>query len=221
MPFLTLIIAPLASVVMFLYLRNHRDKDFIRLLIRSFIAGCFSVVFLLIALGLSQRLGIGDCKNLRRTLFFAFVTSAFSAEFGKFIVLRYFILTRNVTVTGIDAILLSTNTALGFSTMALLLFALNVFNFRQSLPDTLFALTFIPANLMFSVVMGFFIGMSRLLHTHIVYSLTGLFGAIFFHGIFNFCLLTRDFKLLSVYAFGSSLIVFILALKATFAKPED
>jgi hypothetical protein len=53
-----------------------------------------------------------------------------------------------------------------------------------------------------------------------MFTLTGLFGAAFFQGLFIFTLVTQDFKLLSLFAFGSTIIVFILGIKAAMTEPE-
>jgi hypothetical protein len=125
----------------------------------------------------------------------------------------------------IDTIIFSIMTAMGFSTLVLMLFATGLFN-MQSLnlqlpfPVTLYAFVYVFATILFSVIMGFFTGMARFLKGRFVYSLTGLLVAVFFHGIFNFCLLTNDFKLLSLFAFGSTVIVFFLTIKAANTEPE-
>ncbi len=190
------------------------------LMMRGMVAGILSTAVLLVALALSVEFGISELRSLKRTLFFSFITFAGSAELGKFVVYRYIIIRNTPTISPIDAIILSVSTALGFSSAALLFFLLDFFSIQQSLPVTLFSLAIIPANLVFSVVMGFFVGMARFLKTHIVFSLTGLFGAVFFHGIFMFCMVTQDFKLLSLFSLGSAVIVFILAMKAAFTVPE-
>ncbi|MCX6279121.1 MAG: hypothetical protein NT004_13650 [Bacteroidetes bacterium] len=218
--YFTISFAPIIFLAMYLYIRKHRDRKFVSLMIRSMVAGVFSISVLALAIAISYELGISELRNLKRTLFFAFITIGGSAELGKFLVYRYIIMRDSVNVSPFDAIILSVCVALGYCTVALVGFALNFGNIQQSLPVTLFSFAFIPGSLIFSIVMGFFIGMARFLKTHIVFSLTSLIGAAFFHGIFIFCMVTRDYKLLSLFAFGSSVIVFILAMKAVFTVPE-
>ncbi len=216
----TLFLAPLIALIMYFYFRKRNGSGFSRLLIYSFIAGGAGVVLLLAAEAISAKLGLSELGSLKRILFFSFITIGGSAEFGKFIIFRYFIVEKKEIRKPIDAITFSIMTALGFATVALLFFAFNLFNIQIHFPSTLYAFIFVPANILFSVIMGFFVGMAKFLNARIVYSLTGLFGALFFHGIFNFCLLTSDFKLLSLFSFGSTLIVFILGLKAAYTVPE-
>ncbi|MEI6433862.1 MAG: hypothetical protein WCP32_03380 [Bacteroidota bacterium] len=218
--YFTISFAPIIFLAMYLYIRKHRDRKFVNLMIRSMIAGAFSVSVLAIAVAISYELGVSELRNLKRTLFFAFITIGGGSELGKFIFYRYIIMRHSVNVSPFDAIILSFSVTMGYCTVALVGFFLNFVNIQQSLPVTLFSFAFIPASLIFSIVMGFFIGMARFLKTHIVYSLTSLIVAVLFHGIFIFCMVTRDYKLLSLFAFGSSIIVFILAMKAVFTVPE-
>jgi RsiW-degrading membrane proteinase PrsW (M82 family) len=219
--YLTLLISPLVALSIYYYFRNQRSPEFSQRIWHSWLAGMASAIILIMAAYLSDKIGISELRNLKRTLFFSFITLAGCAETGKFIALRYIMIRRNVRLSPFDTILVSVNVALGFSTVAMIIFMLNIFNIGFHIPITLYSLAFVPANLLFSVVMGFFIGMARYLRIHIVYSLTGLLAAVIFHGIFNFCILTRDYKLLSLFAFGSTVIVFVLALKAAFSEQED
>jgi RsiW-degrading membrane proteinase PrsW (M82 family) len=189
-------------------------------MLRCLIIGMISTTLLFLATALSDYLGISVLRNLKRTVFFAFITIATASELGKFIGFRYFIIRRSENISPSDTIALSISTSMGFSMVALFLYVFEVIKVEPTLPMGLFPLIYVPANLLFSVVMGFFIGMARFLKTHIVYSLTGLIVAIFFHGIFIFCLITRDYKLLSLFAFGSSMIITFLAMKAINTVPE-
>ena len=218
---ITLIIAPLVAVVMYLYFRKRASAKFSHLLLLSYLAGGAGILLFLAAEAISYRLGLNDLGNLKRTLFYSFITIGGSAELGKFIVLRYFFVNKDEIRKPMDVITFSIMIALGFSTLALFLFAFNVFGIRLQLPPILYAYIFVPANILFSVIMGFFVGMAKFLKARIVYSLTGLMGAVFFHGIFNFCLLTSDFKLLSVFSFGSTIIVFVLGIKAAMSITES
>lgn len=212
---------PLFAIALFLYIRRNRNKAFMNLMLYSFIAGMFGALVLLISGMISDRLGITEPRNLKRTLFFSFITVATASELAKFIGFRYFILRKNVEISPSDTIILSTFTGLGFSTVALFFSAVEMHPISRFLPQVLFALSYVPVNLILAVVTGFFVGMARLLKIQIIYSITALFATIFFHGMFIFCMLTRDFKLLSLFAFGASMIVTFLAMKAVYTVPES
>jgi len=212
--------APLLAFFLYLYFKRHYTREFSRLLFQSYIAGGAGVLLLLVFEFFSIKLGLSNLRSLNRIIFYSFITVGISSELGKFIILRYFIIPKNKITRPIDAIALSIMISLGFSSIALILFIFNILNIQSLFPATLYAFVLIPANIMFSVIMVFFIGMAKILKTRVVFSLTGLFVAAFFHGIFNFCMLTSDFKLLSLFSFGSTIIVLVLGLKAAFSSPE-
>ncbi|MEI7895916.1 MAG: PrsW family glutamic-type intramembrane protease [bacterium] len=213
-------VAPFTALVMYLYFKNRYQRDFGGWLVKSFLAGAVSIVVLMAAEYLSMKLGLNSLQSLKRMTFYSFITIAASSEFGKFLVFRYYIMTNKRINRPIDAVTFAIMTSLGFSSIALFLFVFNYAGIQANFPVTLYTLVFVPANVIFSVIMGFFIGMAKVLKARIMFSLTGLFGAVFFHGVFNFCMLTNDFKLLSLFSFGSTLIVLVLGLKAASSNPE-
>ena len=220
--YITLAFAPLIAFGIYWYFRNRYDASFRKLLIKSFVAGAFMIIILAFVQFLSTILGLNDLRSLKRTLFYAFLTIGFTSEFCKFVVLRYIILPKKIIAKPIHAITFSIMIALGLVMMRLILFFLNPFP-TESLhaPPTLFPFIAVPASIMFAVILGFFIGMSKFVKTRSFYSFTGLMVAAFFNGLFNFCLIANDFKLLSLFAFGATILVFILGLKAAYTDPES
>lgn len=215
-----ILVAPLLALAVYFYFSKRYDHALRQLLANSFLAGIAGIIFLLAAEYLSLILGLSSLRSLNRILFYSFITIGGSSELGKFIMFRYYIIPKKQITRPIDAIAFAVMTSLGFSFISLILFVCNLMSIREYFPPTLYASVIIPANIMFSVIMGFFVGMAKFLKARIVFSLTGLLGAAFFHGIFNFCMLTSDFKLLSLFSFGSTIIVLVLVLKAAFTNPE-
>jgi len=212
--------APVIAAVIYFYFYKQTSKSFTSLLIKSFFLGMAGIVVLFAAQYLSSLLGLNDLRSLKRTLFYSFVTVGFGSELGMFLIYRYLIVPKEGMDTPLHGITLSIMVALGFSTIRILLFILDPLSTRDLMPVTLYSLVFVPANLIFAVIMGFYVGMAKFIKSRFVYDLTGLFAAAFFHGLFNFCLLSKDYKLLSLFAFGSMVIVFILGMKAASTKPE-
>jgi len=218
--YITLGFAPVIAGAVLLYFSRRYDRNYIKLLLRSYFFGMIGILVLLAAQYLSTLLNLNELRNLKRTLFYSFVTIGFASELGMYILYRYFILPKKEIDRPMQAITMSIMIALGFSTIRLILFIFDPFDTLAHFPYTLYLFVFVPANLIFSVIMGFYTGMSKFLKSRFVYNMTGLFAAAFFHGLFNFCLLTHDFKLLSLFAFGSMVIVFILGIKAASTVPE-
>ncbi|MCX6281809.1 MAG: hypothetical protein NTU51_07590 [Bacteroidetes bacterium] len=218
--YFTLAFAPVVAFAMYLYLGRKYGKAFQKVMIQSFLAGIIGVTVLGVAKLLSTFLGLNDLRSLKRLLFYSFITVGFASELGKFLLYRYYIIPKKAVDQPIHGITMSVMTTLGFCTLALPLFMANFFPTNPSYPVTLYTFVFVPANIMFAVVMGFFVGMGKFIKTYFMFTLTGLFGAAFFQGLFIFTLVTQDFKLLSLFAFGSTVIVFILGIKAAVTEPE-
>jgi RsiW-degrading membrane proteinase PrsW (M82 family) len=219
--YFTLAFAPAVALGMYLYLGRKYGKSFQKVLIQSFIAGMLGVSVLAAAKVLSSLLGLNDLRNLKRLLFYSFITIGLASELGKFILYRYYIIPKKAVDKPIHGITMSVMTALGFCTLGLPFFMLHLFTTQPPYPETLYSFIFVPANIIFAVVMGFFVGMGKFIKTFFTFTLTGLFGAVVFHGLFIFALIAPDFKLLSLFAFGSTVIVFILGIKAAVTEPEN
>ncbi len=218
--YITLAFAPVVALAMYFYLGRKYGKAFQKVMIQSFLAGILGLSVLAVAKVLSTLLGLNDLRSLKRLLFYSFITIGFASEFGKFVLYRFYIIPKKAVDLPIHGITMSVMTTLGFCTLALPLFMIDPFHTQALFPYTLYTFVFVPANIMFAVVMGFFVGMGKFIKTFFMFTLTGLFGAAFFQGLFIFTLVTQDFKLLSLFAFGSTVIVFILGIKAAVTEPE-
>ena len=205
---------PAIAIILYIYLVLRNNSKFGMLLIKSFVAGLISSVILLLVLFLADILGLDRFTSLKRTLFYAFVFVGFGAEFGKFLVLRFYLLSKPEVDTPIHGITFSIMTALGFTTGAVLLFVFNLFESKPPYPLNMYLLLAAPSNIIFAIIMGFFVGMSKFMESKFMYALAGLSAAAFFNGLFKFCLITHDYKLLNIFAFGSALVVVVLIIKA-------
>lgn len=223
--YFTLAFAPAIALGMYFYLGRKYGKAFQKVLIQSFLAGILGVSVLAVAKILSTLLGLNDLRSLKRLLFYSFITIGLASELGRFVLYRYYIVPKKAIDRPIHGITMSVMTALGFCTVALpifmLLFVSGSLQTNPQYPVTLYTFIVVPANILFAVVMGFFVGMGKFIKTYFTFTLTGLLGAVFFHGLFIFTIMTQDFKLLSLFAFGSTAIVFVLGIKAAMTEPEN
>lgn len=214
-------IAPAIGLLTWFYLKRNRSGELSRNLLSLLILGAIGASLFMVAACLSDLLGINALKNLKRILFFSFVTLAVSAEAGKFLALRFGTSGNGGKTSPLDSILFSGMVSVGYATIAIPLFVFNFCGIAYYLPLNLFIYSYIPANLIFAVILGFFNGISPHSSTRGLYSLTGLVNSILFHGIFAFCILTRDYKLLSMFAFGSMMVMFLLVMKAFFTSKDS
>jgi protease PrsW len=224
--YITLLFGPGIAIFLFFYLVKKYDSKFNSLLLKSYIAGMLCTLLFLVGFSVFRLLDLAippvkEHLTLKRALLFSFVIMGFVSELSKFTVYRYYVIPHTEINKPIHAITFSVMTALGFSTMTQICFFCNLFELQRFYPSVMYSFANIPSHIIFAIIMGFFVGLSRFINAKFIYSVIGLFGASFFNGIFNFCLVTSDYKLLSLFAFGSSLIVLVLIIKALFTNTES
>ncbi|MFO7613188.1 MAG: PrsW family glutamic-type intramembrane protease [Bacteroidales bacterium] len=209
--FVSFFIPPLIAFFIYIYLRYRFRQWAFSLLIKAFFWGAFSIVLVLSVQILASYFDLDRLSNLRRILFYSLVVSAFFAELGKFFFLKVFIYPREEFKTPVDGIIFAVMISMGFATMNNLLYFINIPNLAVDVPN---ALTAGPANLIFGVLLGFFIGLGKLRKMRYIDSMTGLIAAVFFHALYSFCLITSDYKLLWAFFIGSSVVVLSLCVAA-------
>ena len=208
---ISLILAPLIAAIIIAIVWIKRDKYRYPQLISSFILGMISIVVVMLFMNIADRYYLNAFRNLRRIIFYSFVVMGLGSELGKFLILRYYNFPKPNFNGPIDSIVYSVMISMGFAFMG------NVLYF--TLPyypeiDFLYSLTVIFGNLFFAVILGFFVGMGKSRENKFVDSMTGLFGAAFFHALFNFCFITEDYRLLLFLSIGVFVIVIMLYYKA-------
>ena len=212
--YIALGIPPVIAIILYFYLVLRNNKSFGILLIKSFVAGAIASVILILSLCLSNLVGLTTFTDLYDTLLYAFIVVGFGSELGKFLVFRFYLLPKAEVDTPIHGITFSVMTALGFTTVIVILFVFDLFDAKPPYPTNMYLLLVAPSNIIFAVVMGFFVGLSKFVESRITYAIAGLLAASFFDGLFKFCLITHDYKLLNIFAFGSALVVMVLIIKA-------
>lgn len=206
---IALVIAPLMALAFFVFMKYRFPKAHFGLFNRSYFWGIFSTLFAIVIYLLAYWQGYLELKNLRRIIFFSFFIIGFGQELGKFLVLRYLFLPTKKFTNPSDGIIYSFMINFG---------ALTIFNiiavliYPESDPSILITRSFV--SIVYAVILGFFVGMGKARNNRLVDSLTGLFGAAFFHGSFEFILQTNDHLLLWPFIIGSAIITFLLIVKA-------
>lgn len=207
--FISFFIPPLIAILIYIYLR-YRFKQFsYSLLFKSFLWGMVSILLVLAIQLLASFFQLDDLSNIRRVLFYALVIMAFFAELGKFFFLKGFVYTKAEFKTPVDGIIFGVMISMGFATMNNILFFINIPDLSV---NTANAFSAGPANVIFGVIMGFFIGLGKLRKMRFIDSMTGLAAAVFFHALYDFCLLTKDYRLLWAFFIGSSIIAISLCI---------
>jgi len=184
--------------------------------------GAIGVVLLIIANYLIELRWDGNYKNMRRMGFFVFVIIAFSSELAKFIPLKYSFYKLKTFSGPLEGVIYSMFLSLGFSMIATVLYAFEIVGSPDKMNNfTLFLYTLPIANLVFAVTMGFFVGMGKLRKNTFIDSVTGLFVATFFHGLFYFGFITSDIRLLIFIAIGFTVIGITFIVKSVSLKLDE
>jgi len=190
----------------------------------AIILGVLSVILVIIANYLIDMRWDGQYGKMKRMAVFVFIVIAFSAEFAKYIVLRAAFYKRNNFEGPIEGIIYANFIGLGYSMVAVVLFAYSIIGSPRINDFTLFLYLYPFANLVFSTCMGFFIGMGKLRKNTLIDNATGIFVATFFHGLFYFSFVTSDVRLLIFIGIGFiiiSLTLLFRAIKLRKSKEED
>lgn len=205
----SLFLGPLMAVVFYSFMRYRFPNGYFGLLIRSYFWGIFSTIIAGAFFYWAHIYGYLDLKNLRRIIFFSFVIIGFGQEFGKFLVLRFLMLPNKFFRSPSDGITYSLMISFGAGSMINLAYYLL---YPQT--DVSIYLSNILVGMVYAVVMGFFVGMGKIRNNRMVDSLSGLFGAAFFHGSFEFIIQTEDHLLIWPFLIGSAIITFLLIVKS-------
>lgn len=211
-------LTPLAiSIILFLYFRFKTGKDSSGLLMASFVYGIISIILVLAMQMVASSLGLDNLRNIRRIIFYSVVVVALFSELGKFFFLKVFVYPKERFRNPVDGIIYSVMIAMGFATINNILYFIPMPNLEV---NTVNAVTSGPANVVFGILMGFFIGLGKLRKLRFIDSMTGLLAAIFFHALYAFCLITKDYRLLWAFFIGSVIIAISLSVAAIRIKMD-
>ncbi len=215
-------VSPVLIIIFILYLKfKFSIKSFVNIR-NAILLGVICIVLLIIANFLIDLKWDGNYKNMRRMAFFVFVVVAFSSELAKFIPLKFSFYKLKTFSGPLEGVVYSIFISLGFSMVATILYAFGLVGSLSKFHNfTLFLYTLPFANLVFAIVMGFFIGMAKLRKNTFIDSATGLFIATFFHGLYYFGFVTSDIRLLIFNAIGFTVIAITLIVKSVSLKLED
>ncbi|NOX47450.1 MAG: PrsW family intramembrane metalloprotease [Chlorobi bacterium] len=208
---ISLFLGPFLAGLIFLLIYRKRGRDRYQKLITSFIWGMFSIVVVTLFQYIAYNYGLHPEKNLRQNIFYSFMVIGIGSELGKYIVLRYIYFPKDTFKGPIDGIVYSVFISMGFATIANILYFTLPFFKEISFS---YSITMVISNLFIAVIMGFFVGIAKSRNNKFVDSLTGLFGAAFFHALYSFCSIAHDYKLLLFLSIGTFIIVILLYYKA-------
>lgn len=216
--FISFLIAPVIALAIILYMNYRFHINSNKNMILAFVFGIVSVAFVVASQFVAEYLELTNLSSIKRSVFYSFVVLAFAAEVGKFLFLRYYFVPRKDFSGPLDGIIYSTLISLGFATAGSIMLMFDVYGAGV---NGLYMFIYAIANIVFAIIMGFFVGLGKARQNRLIDSMTGLFVASFFHGLYNFTFITHDYRLLILFAIGSVLIVVLLSVKSLNIKTEE
>lgn len=204
---LTISLAPVVAIILYVYFKDKYDREPISTLIISFFLGVLSTVPTLIVGSLFRSSGGLDVYHYIRV---AFLEVAGVEEGFKFLFFFIYCYRHKDFNEPFDGIVYALMVSMGFAGLENILYVydggLHVALMR--------ALTAVPAHATFAVAMGYFAGKAKFSKFPAFWLLIGLAAAIIMHGFYDFCLFTNDFLYIGIGAFISLGISVYLSSKA-------
>lgn len=205
-------LAPVATIIIYIYVKDKYEKESKRMLTIAFILGGTISVILTTTLYLifDLLLPLLDDFSIWEQFIKAFFKVALIEEFSKYIMVRLFLQPRCWFNEPFDGIVYAVFVSMGFAAVE------NIIYVAQGGIDVAFirAFTAIPAHATFGIIMGYFMGKAKFSNKRIIYNIAGLLTAILFHGAYDFFLFINFIPGISIGAFVSLIIGIILSKRA-------
>jgi RsiW-degrading membrane proteinase PrsW (M82 family) len=181
---LAIAMAPGVAIGVYIYLKDHHEKEPISLLIKSFFYGVFSTFVTLFISGIISQFVTINEVDVSEQAVNAFVIVALVEEFSKFIFVRG-ILYRNKNFNEpFDGIVYAVMVSMGFATFE------NIFYVAEGGISVALTRMFtaVPAHATFGILMGYFLGKAKFEHKKSYYAFHALGIATLFHGAYDYFL---------------------------------
>jgi len=207
---LAIALAPGAAIGIYIYLKDHHEREPVGLLMRSFFFGVLSIfVTLLISLVINLFITI-DESSLGQQAVHAFLIVALVEEFSKFIFVRGILYNNKHFNEPFDGIVYSVMVGMGFATFENIMYVV-----EGGIGTGIMRMfTAVPAHATFAVLMGYFLGKAKFEHRKSYYSVFALGVATLFHGAYDYCLFISFVPGIVFGALASLVVGIWLSIKA-------
>lgn len=211
-------LAPVAAVIVYIYVKDKYEKESKRYLTLAFVLGGIVSIIIttILYMFFDLFLPLPDDYSIWQQFVKAFFVVGFIEEFSKYIMVRGFLQPRKVFNEPYDGIIYAVMVSMGFAAVENLMYVLqggmNVALLR--------AFTAIPAHATFGIIMGYYMGKAKFSQNRHLWNLVGLFTAVLFHGAYDFFLFIGFIPGISLGAFASLIIGVILSKRAIKAHQD-
>ncbi|HBL76330.1 MAG: hypothetical protein A2W90_08325 [Bacteroidetes bacterium GWF2_42_66] len=195
MNLLILALAPVASLLLFMYHRDRYEKESVKLLIAAFAMGGLSVLPILLVEALLSEF-MNFFYGTFAVFWQSFVVAATTEEFFKLIFLYWLVWKHLDFNEKFDGIVYAVFVSMGFAAIENVMY---VFDYGLE-TGLVRALTAVPAHFLFGVTMGFYIGLAKF-YPQFKKRLIGaaLLYPVLLHGIYDFILMSGSPFLLLLF----------------------
>ena len=212
MNYIALAIAPGLAICVFIFYKDIYNKEPKFNLIVSFGLGCIAIIpAVLFEKSFNSTLD----GTITGVAVFSYAIVAFSEEFSKFLGLRLYSYNKKSFDEPLDGIVYAVMVSMGFATVENLMYVVNSQDMKIAFMRMFLS---VPAHATFAVVMGYYVGKAKFNSKNsFILMLTGILGAIFFHGTYDFFLFVNEYSLVGQQAgngllAGGALVSFIIAI---------
>jgi len=209
---LALALAPGAAIMLYIYLKDHHEREPLSLLILSFFFGVLSTALTFaISIPVNALLLTEDADVVGQFIH-AFFKVALIEEFSKFFFVRFILYYNKNFNEPFDGIVYAVMVSMGFATLENVMYVFE-FGFATGI---LRMFTAVPAHATFGVMMGYFLGRAKFTHRGEIYlSVLALIAASAFHGSYDYFWFIAEVKDVWtgvwIFAIISLLIGFVLS----------
>lgn len=205
-------VAPVLTIIIYIYLQDKYEKEPFSLLLGCFLLGAIISVFITLVLYFftNQFIPLTDKFSIWQQFIQAFFVVALSEEFSKYVIVRYIAQPRKSFNEPYDGIIYTVMVSMGFACTENIMYVLEG-GYQVAF---LRAFTAVPAHATFGILMGYFMGKAKFSKNKAQLNLAGLLLAILFHGAYDFFLFINFIPGIYLGAFVSLIIGLILSRKA-------
>jgi RsiW-degrading membrane proteinase PrsW (M82 family) len=218
MTLIGLSLAPVLAIIWFIYLKDKYEPEPIKHILISFLLGCISIIPAAIFEFSLGGIYPENPKDVLVTAIWSFGIIAFSEEFVKFFMLRFYAYRQKEFDEPFDGIVYGVMISLGFAAVENILYV-SEGGWGVAL---LRMFTAVPAHASFGVIMGYYFGLAWK-HKEVAwkYQLRGLLSAVVLHGAYDFFLLQDNYPAFALFSFIGLFISIKLSFKAIKTHQDD
>ena len=207
-------LAPVAAVIIFIYVKDKYEKESKRMLLLAFVLGAVISIIIttILYVFFDLFLPLPDDYSIWQQFVKAFFVVALIEEFSKYIMVRGFLQPRKGFNEPFDGIMYAVMVSMGFAGVE------NIMYVIQGGMDVALirAFTAIPAHATFGIIMGYYMGKAKFSNNRMKWNLIGLSLAILFHGAYDFFLfiiIIAKYSIPPKYPISTTILIIPITIK--------